>query len=77
MSDGYFSRYYQSQTLSGADEVQQFWVDLDSIPEGEASVVTNEMLSASHRRAAVSVYPPLHCFCVCVLDYYSSSHIGV
>ncbi|KAK4328157.1 hypothetical protein Pmani_001431 [Petrolisthes manimaculis] len=45
-------RYYKSQTLSGADDVQQFWVDLDSIPEGEASVVTNEMLSASHRRAA-------------------------
>ncbi|XP_045595591.2 plexin domain-containing protein 2 isoform X2 [Procambarus clarkii] len=42
-------RYYNSVTYSGMQEAQQYWVDLDSL-KGE-SVVTNEMLSASHRRA--------------------------
>ncbi|KAG0712136.1 Plexin domain-containing protein 2 [Chionoecetes opilio] len=43
-------RYYRSQSLRDVDEVQRYWVDLDSLVEEE--VITNEMLSASHRRAA-------------------------
>ncbi|XP_053640934.1 plexin domain-containing protein 2 isoform X6 [Cherax quadricarinatus] len=43
-------RYYRSYTYSGVQEAQQYWVDLDSL--NEEKVITNEMLSASHRRAA-------------------------
>lgn len=43
-------RYYRSHTIKGIEEVQHYWVDLDSIEREE--VITNEMLSASHRRAA-------------------------
>ncbi|XP_071513682.1 uncharacterized protein l(1)G0289 isoform X2 [Panulirus ornatus] len=43
-------RYYRSYTYTGMQEAQQYWVDLDSYEEEK--VVTNELLSASHRRAA-------------------------
>ncbi|XP_063852659.1 LOW QUALITY PROTEIN: plexin domain-containing protein 1-like [Scylla paramamosain] len=43
-------RYYQSHTIKGVEKVQQYWVDLDSFEQ--ETVITNKMLSASHRRAA-------------------------
>ncbi|XP_042868734.1 plexin domain-containing protein 1-like isoform X2 [Penaeus japonicus] len=41
-------RYYQSFTYAGIDKAGHYWVDLNA----SENVVKNEMLSASHRRAA-------------------------
>ncbi|KAG0726094.1 Plexin domain-containing protein 2 [Chionoecetes opilio] len=45
--------YYRSQVFRGVDEVQRYWVDLDSSQEEKA--LTNETLSVSHRRATVRI----------------------
>ncbi|XP_047479958.1 plexin domain-containing protein 2-like isoform X2 [Penaeus chinensis] len=41
-------RYYQSFTYAGVESAGHYWVDLNA----SENVVTNEMLSTSHRRAA-------------------------
>ncbi|XP_042238243.1 uncharacterized protein LOC121876849 isoform X1 [Homarus americanus] len=43
-------KYYRSHTYLDSEDAQHFWVDLDSL--NEEKVITNEMLSTSHRRAA-------------------------
>lgn len=46
----YTFRYYQSFTYAGVESAGHYWVDLNA----SENVVINEMLSTSHRRAAVS-----------------------